>query len=447
MKRLTVNDDKCTFSRDGKPFFWLADTLWSAFTNMNAEDLDTYLTVRKQQGFNVLQINILPQWDRCYVNAPYMPFGFKENGGYDYEKGMNDDYFEHAKHVLDKIVSYDFTPALVVLWLNHVPGTWGSALSNNINVMPKEFIKPYCQKVAETFDSYNPVYVISGDTDLDTDSAKEYYRIALDTMCELSPDTLKTLHIKGRYTYLPEEYLDKMDFYMFQSGHNALNLDKCYTMPVEMLEKYPAKPILNAEPCYEQMGFSGYKYGRFNTKDVRRAAWMSVLSGACAGVTYGAHGIWNFQKLYSPVNPNTGEGFDAPKPWTEALYFKGAWDYGYIKNTVSALGELHPDNRIGNTISGLKTEVLEDGTKKMTRVISVNPEIKMATTKDGKTSLIYAPFNTKIVVNEDLSDCKVTVVDMNTKNTAHPFVEGKDGKSYILMTPFDEDVLVVIERR
>ena len=83
MKRLTVNDDKCTFSRDGKPFFWLADTLWSAFTNMNDEDLDTYLTVRKQQGFNVLQINILPQWDRCYVNAPYMPFGFKENGGYD----------------------------------------------------------------------------------------------------------------------------------------------------------------------------------------------------------------------------------------------------------------------------------------------------------------------------------------------------------------------------
>ena len=71
----------------------------------------------------------------------------------------------------------------------------------------------------------------------------------------------------------------------------------------------------------------------------------------------------------------------------------------------------------------------------------------MATTKEGKTSLIYAPFNTKIVVNEDLSDCKVTVVDMNTKNTAHPFVEVKDGKSYILMTPFDEDVLVVIERR
>ena len=58
---------------------------------------------------------------------------------------------------------------------------------------------------------------------------------------------------------------------------------------------------------------SGRKiYGRFQAEDTRKAAWSSILSGACAGVAYGAHGIWNWQKLNKPANPILGEGFDAP---------------------------------------------------------------------------------------------------------------------------------------
>lgn len=35
-----------------------------------------------------------------------------------------------------------FQLALVVLWLNYVPGTWGSRITD-CNVMPKEFVKTY----------------------------------------------------------------------------------------------------------------------------------------------------------------------------------------------------------------------------------------------------------------------------------------------------------------
>lgn len=49
--------------KNGKPFFYLADTCWSAFTNIKDNDWDYYLDYRKSQGFNTLQINILPQWD------------------------------------------------------------------------------------------------------------------------------------------------------------------------------------------------------------------------------------------------------------------------------------------------------------------------------------------------------------------------------------------------
>ena len=60
--------------KNGKPFFYLADTCWSAFTNIKDNDWDYYLDYRKSQGFNTLQINILPQWDAsatdlCYVRS------------------------------------------------------------------------------------------------------------------------------------------------------------------------------------------------------------------------------------------------------------------------------------------------------------------------------------------------------------------------------------------
>ena len=47
--------------KDGRPFFWLADTIWTAFTNPTDGEWIEYLDQRASQGFNVLQINALPQ--------------------------------------------------------------------------------------------------------------------------------------------------------------------------------------------------------------------------------------------------------------------------------------------------------------------------------------------------------------------------------------------------
>ncbi|MFU1845116.1 DUF4038 domain-containing protein, partial [Enterococcus faecium] len=62
--KITVSQNKRTLLRDGQHFFYLADTCWSAFTSIQENDWITYLDKRKEQGFNTLQINLLPQWDR-----------------------------------------------------------------------------------------------------------------------------------------------------------------------------------------------------------------------------------------------------------------------------------------------------------------------------------------------------------------------------------------------
>src|SRR5699024_659706 len=104
-----------------------------------------------------------------------------------------------------------------------------------------------------------------------------------------------------------------------------------YQLAKEFSSKPVKRPSLNSEPCYEQMGYSRNLYGRFNRFDVRKAAWQSLLSGADAGITYGAHGIWSWHKKGKAFGL-IGEAFDRPYDWKDALKFEGSWDYAFAKN-------------------------------------------------------------------------------------------------------------------
>lgn len=47
---LKQSADKRRIEKNDKPFFYLADTVWSAFTNIDLTDWAYYLKVRKEQG-------------------------------------------------------------------------------------------------------------------------------------------------------------------------------------------------------------------------------------------------------------------------------------------------------------------------------------------------------------------------------------------------------------
>lgn len=421
MRDIRVNAEGRGFVADGKPFFYLADTIWSAFTNVTMEEWEYYLNQRKFQGFNVLQINTLPQWDRSTSDLNIYPFPTKDNNTFEFTS-FNEEYFVRAKKMCQMAVDKGFTLALVLLWVNYVPDTWSSNIIPD-NIMPYDFVKPLIEKIYHTFDEFNPIYVVSGDTDFETERAVSYYKCALDTMAGLSPKTLKTLHIRGRYSHIPECLLDKIDFYMFQSGHNV----EFQTMACELAENfynnYPVKPVINSEPCYEQMGYSRKAYGRFRQNDIRRAAWQSILSGACTGVTYGAHGIWNWNKINKPKNGILGEGFDDPMFWEDAIKFPGAWDYGYIKYLFETY----------NVKNLVPADIVLNNTK----------EIRCSKQEDGDLILIYVPTNTNVVLNESFEKYDFRVIDLCSKNVLYPNVTEKEDKTIIQMHNFLEDVLII----
>jgi hypothetical protein len=414
---LQISDNHKIILKDGKPYFYLADTCWSAFTNITDEEWDYYLYKRKAQGFNTLQINILPQWDASQTDLNYSPFiegdPFK----------LNDEYFNHAKEMCKKAKEQGFELALVVLWCNYVPNTWASNMLPKY-ILPFDCLENYVNKVNETFTEFNPIYVISGDTDFMTEETIKYYVHVGTILKGLAKDCLFTSHIKGRYTEIPDDLYKLMDILFYQSGHNAQDLSMPYSLAEEMIKKYPGKPLINSEPCYENMGYSRKMYGRWTRRDIRRAAYVSILAGASAGITYGASGIYDWQKTAKSHMTALGEGFDRPKCVEECMAFQGAWDYGYLKTLFESL-----------EITNL--EPAQD------LLINNTSEIRIAKVKEDMY-MAYVPYNTCVRLDKDFTGCTIKAVDLSNRFVADMTFSVKEGKTAIDLHPFDEDVLYII---
>lgn len=422
---LTIAKNQRNFKKDGKPFFYLADTCWSAFTNIHEEDWHYYLMKRKEQGFNTLQINILPQWDASSTTLSYEPFLKQQDGSFDPTQ-LQDTYFEHAHEMCVTAKSYGFTLALVVLWCNYVPNTWASKM-NPSWILPKHALQPYFQKVLDTFHDVEPIYVISGDTNF-SNEASVYYEEAFSYMKPRAKDSLFTMHIQGRCKEIPEQFVPQMDFYMYQSGHNAEveNRNMAADLALHFYHNYPKKPIINAEPCYEQMGYSRQMYGRFQPFDIRRAAWMSLLSGACAGVAYGAAGIYSWHSATSHFNASMGEGFDVLNPWQQALLYPGAWDYGFLKYFMQTyqIEEL--------SVSSL-LQTKKDG-------------ICCAETKNQEILLIYVPYATKLILHKALHNYECTIFDFEHHHIANGMLEIREEETQLPAHSFTKDCLYILKK-
>ena len=416
---LKVSENKRTLLKDGKPFFYLADTCWSAFTNITDEEWDYYLYKRKVQGFNTIQINILPQWDASVTDLDYKPF---VNGD---PFHLNEEYFAHAKQMCRKAKEEGFELALVVLWCNYVPGTWASNMLPD-GILPFECLENYVKKVHETFTELEPMYIISGDTDFPTEETEKYYVHVASILKGMAPQCLYTTHIKGRYSYIPRELYQYLDLCFYQSGHNAKDLTMPYSLSEKMQEEYPEKPLINSEPCYEEMGYSGNMYGRWKRSDVRRAAYVSVLSGACAGITYGAAGIYSWHKVKKGFASLLGEGFDMPKSWEEAMAFPGAWDYGYLKALLEELNvkELVPCQEL---------------------LVNNTTDIRVAKSSDD-LMLVYVPCNTKVRLAGDFSGWDVKAVDLENRFVAYLGYTVKEEKTILDMHPFAQDALLILRK-
>jgi len=421
MNNLKISDTKDFFLLDNKPFFYLADTVWSAFTNITLEDWKNYLDYRKLQGFNALQINVLAQWD---ASLPYLYFPFKRDKKGNFSSfDLNNEYFDRAEKMLKIAREKGFTPALVLLWCNFVPDTWASKRKIS-PVIPFEKIKDYVEYVVQKFFKFNPIWIISGDTDFGSKKTIDYYLTALQIVKTMCPEALTTMHLNPS-SDLPESLSNSsfLDFYMYQSGHCKDEQNLPYLLAQKFYQKPVKKPIINGEPCYEGHSYGHTKDGRFSTFDVRKAVWQSLLSGAKAGVTYGAHGIWSWHEREKKFQGMEFSG--EPFEWQEALYLEGAWDVSFAKHVFEKfnLFNLEPAQNL---------------------LVNSTEEIRVATSRDGEKLVIYSPFASQISLRLNLKEYdEVVGIDLSKRRWVVPEISFRNNLSVIEMVPLNSDFLIL----
>lgn len=397
--RLTAHPDGYLVDENGRPFFYLADTIWMAFANLPLDGWAHYLDHRRMQGFDALQISILPVTHDTSMGPENLdPFLLDAKGNWDFH-AYNEAYFAKAETMLEMATARGFVPVLGVLWCSYVPGTRCSASSPVPSAMPRDAVAPFAAFAAARFKRFNPIFFISGDTCFESPDEAPYYMAALQAVKAICPEALLSMHLHPAGE-LPQAFVEAVDFYMYQSGHGATTQQQPYTH-AEKFTAYPIKrPVLNSEPPYEGHGRVGERT-RFSAFDIRKATWQSLLSGAKMGITYGAHGLWSGHSRGRRFL-NAERAFE-PYAWEEALLLDGAWDVAFARYLFEAY-DLFAANPAAIVRSG-------------------DPEARAAATSDLSTIAVYSPYAFPIELDCDLTGYRCRHFDLAARRVMVPAVQ------------------------
>lgn len=420
MAVLRVSETHDHLLKDGNPFFYLADTVWAAFANLSLGRWREYLKFRRAQGFNAVQISILPiTHDTSTSDDNDDPFLPDDEGHWDFYR-LNEAYFDKAEQMVAMAVGAGFVPVLGVLWKCYMPGTRASQRSPVPSAMPFDAAKAYAEYAARRFGKYTPAFFISGDTAWDSEHESAYYMAALEIVRETCPESLITMHMVPN-AVLPEAFAAKVDFYMYQSGHGLEQ-----KTPYELAEKHAAyaikRPVVNGEPCYEGHG-KGRTRTRFKAFDIRKAIWQSLLSGAKMGTAYGGHGIWSCH--FDGMGFVQPEWKFVPYDWEEGLRLPGAWDAAYAKWLWEELDLFDVD-----PVDLLATD---------------DEEVAVSASADRSKIVLYAPHACDAALKTDLDGYRCQVFDLENRRPMTPIVEAGE-PSIVRMAMFNGDALFSARR-
>ncbi|MBO9608414.1 MAG: DUF4038 domain-containing protein [Paenibacillaceae bacterium] len=330
---------------DGKPFFWLGDTWWMAFTGRLKwpDDVKWLAQDRVDKGFTVVQVigGLYPDM------GPFDPRGANE-GGQAWEADfarINPAFFDIADHKLEWMVESGLLPCIVACWGYY------------FDFAGKDVIRKQWEYLIARYGAYPVAWCLAGEADMpyyqwdafkDPELKKAYTERMHREWTEMAAYVKETDPYGRMITIHPTEYGHNMvedasilDLDMLQTGHGGyLSLEPTVRMVQSSVAREPRTPVINSEVCYEGIGGTSFQ-------EIQRFLfWSCVLSGAC-GHTYGANGIWqvNSEDLpygESPHGLAWGHTF-----WREAAELPGSKQVGLGKKLLERYDwwtfEPHPE--------------------------------------------------------------------------------------------------------
>ncbi|HMG94417.1 MAG TPA: glycoside hydrolase family 140 protein [Chryseolinea sp.] len=342
-------DKKFLTTKDGKPFFWLGDTDWEMFHRLNREEAEKFINIRSEQGYNVLQIVALAEFNGIREPNRYQDYPLNNEDptqllvtpGNNPENNYEYDYWDHVDFIIDKTAEKGMYVGLLPTWGDKVAHLWGDGPiifnEQNAETFGNILAKRYANR-------WNVIWILGGDrpalyksNDKDTDDRPIWRAMAKGIEAVLGKEAFITYHPAGgpnsTSKYIHED--SWLDMNAFQSGHGERETE-AWAWVLRDLAMKPEKPTLDMEPCYEDHPVNPWdgkwtrQRGYFSAYDVRARIYRGIFAGAC-GVTYGHHQIWQFlnPELYKPINIG-----DTIITWQKAAHAEAAGQMLHIKNLM-----------------------------------------------------------------------------------------------------------------
>lgn len=343
---------------DGTPFFWLGDTGWEMLHRLDRNGIVQYLSDRSAKGYNVIQTVIISEFihmqkavnfynDSIFVNEdPLRPL---ITPGSDSASSEEYDFWDHVDFAVQTAQKLGLYLGLLPSWGEWVTPRTDKALFNTVDQAYN-----YGWFLGNRYkNAPNIIWILGGDRHPDERNIGiDLWRAMAEgitdgTTGEKKQDgkadytaTLITYHayISASNWFSNDEWID---FYTWGTYHASIDNTLSFEFALKDWNLPNPKPTINSEPCYEgaNINYGIADNGYFTATDVRVAAYWTMFSGA-AGITYGAHPIWQFARKGDKNISSDPEVY-----WNESLNLKGAVQLTYLKKLMLSrpMKALRPD--------------------------------------------------------------------------------------------------------
>jgi hypothetical protein len=372
---------------DDTPFFWLADTLWAGSAKATKEDWDYYTQVRLRQGFTVVQWCAEPNADEQGRRAFSEKRPLQPDARYFKEMDTRIDLMNRAG-LLSAIVPLrelslrgipQDTPGAehkAILQIQYMVARWGASdiawvLTCEGGSLGRD-VERWKRIGRAVFGniSHGPVAIYAGENDWVLDEFRQENWV--DFLC------CRTSQENGD---------DAMQWLI----EGAVSKDWL---------KDPPRPMIVTAPFEDEAAPQSHR--RAEDADVRRTMYWSLLGAPPAGVSYGAHGVWNWTTNTTGSESATD---DAVVNWRPALFMPAARQAGTMAAVFEGLNywDLRPAPDVIARQPGFEAP---------------SRHIAAARSKDGDMVLVYVPEDRNVELVLDQLPKSPTVTWINPRTGA-----------------------------
>lgn len=405
---------------DGTPFFYMACTAWNGALKSTKEEWDKYLKQRISNNYNVIQL-VTTQWRGCDKSSEGL-VAFDGSG----KIRINPLFFRLIDEKIDRVNELGLVAAPVILWA--LQNGSGRELSPGY-YLPDDQAILLAKYIVARYGGNQVIWILGGDG-IYTGTYEQRWKTIGRAVFDGKHQGIVAQHPCGR-SWIGEVYKDEswLDIIGYQSSHsNSESTVNWITKgPMsQMWQQLPARPLMNLEPNYEQIGF------RITDKDVRNACYWSLFATPISGVTYGANGIWPWLKEGEKILNHS----DAPgtSSWDVSINFPGSIQMGYLNQFIKKFEwwQLYPAQDLLMEQPGDK---------------AFNHFVSLIKSTDNKTILAYLPVKMAINIRKPLNvSYKVKWFDP-VKNLYSDGNSSDHGMVMSVTSPEESDMLLIMEAK